>query len=203
MSAQGSDDWFKARLGKLTASRAHDAIAKTKTGWAASRANLRADLIAERLTGSAGEGFKSAAMQFGTDNEALARAAYEFRKDVDVVQVGFIDHPSIEWSGASPDGLVGADGLLEIKVPNSATHIDCLLGASIPAKYRTQMNWQMSVTNRKWVDYCSFDPRLPERMRFACQRVYRDDKVIGELERDVETFLAEVEDMIKRLEHGD
>lgn len=202
-AAQGSENWLRARLGKLTASRAHDAIAKTKTGWSTSRANLRAELITERLTGQPTEGFKSAAMQFGSDSEAEARAAYAFRKDVDVQEVGFIDHPHIPWSGASPDGFVGADGLVEIKVRNSANHIDCLLGAAIPVRYRTQMLWQMSVTGRKWVDYCSYDPRLPERMRFCVRRIERDDRAIGDLEREVEIFLGEVEDLMQRLRDGD
>lgn len=204
MTIQGTDEWRTQRLGKLTASRAHDAIAKIKSGgWAASRANLRADLIVERLTGQAPDSFKSAAMQYGTDNEDLARRAYIFRTDADVEQVGFIDHPNIPMSGASPDGLVGKDGLLEIKVPNSATHIDCLLGKGIPANYRTQMNFQMSVTGRAWVDYVSFDPRIPERLRYFCERIHRDEKVIHDLEREVEDFLAEVDDVMQRLRHGD
>ena len=190
---QGTPEWFAARLGKVTASRVADVIAKTKTGWGASRANYAAELIAERLTGTAAEGFRSAAMDWGTEKEPEARASYEFRHDADVVQVGFAQHPTIEMSGASPDGLVGADGLVEIKCPQTATHLDTLLGNPIPAKYLTQMQWQMASTGRLWCDWVSFDPRLPEAMRLFVQRVKRDDELIGALEKQVREFLAEVD----------
>ena len=196
---QGSTEWMEARLGRVTASRVADVIARTKTGPSASRANYMAELVAERLTGARGETFTNAAMQWGTDNEPEARLAYEFRTDVTVEQVGFIAHPSIEMSGASPDGLVGTDGLLEIKCPNTATHIETLLTGTIPAKYETQMLWQMACTGRAWCDFASFDPRLPEEMRLFVKRFDRDDKRISEMEEQVREFLFELDATVKRL----
>jgi putative phage-type endonuclease len=115
------------------------------------------------------------AMQWGTETEPQARNAYCFRHDTDVSECGFYDHPKIGMAGASPDGLIGLDGLVEIKCPNSATHIQTLLGGSVPEKYRTQMLWQMACTDRAWCDFVSYDPRLPESMRLFVQRVERDD----------------------------
>jgi len=196
---QGTDEWLSIRLGKVTASRVADVIARTKTGPSASRANYMAELVAERLTGARGETFTNAAMQWGTDNEPEARLAYEFRTDVTVEQVGFIAHPSIEMSGASPDGLAGTDGLVEIKCPNTATHIETLLTGTIPAKYETQMLWQMACTGRAWCDFASFDPRLPEEMRLFVKRFDRDDKRIAEMEEQVREFLFELDTTVRRL----
>jgi putative phage-type endonuclease len=190
---QGSDEWKSLRLGKVTASRVADVIAKTKTGWGASRANYMAELIAERLTGVAAERFQNAAMQWGTDTEAEARSAYSFRADADVAEVGFVPHPVIPMTGASPDGLVGEDGLLELKCPNTATHLEILLGGPIATKYITQMMWQMACTGRKWCDFVSYDPRLPEAMRLYLYRVVRDDDLIKSLEKDVSLFLGEID----------
>lgn len=189
---QGSADWFAIRCGKVTASRVADVIAKTKSGPSASRANYAAQLIAERLTGKVGESFSNAAMQWGTDNEPDARLAYEFRTDAEVEQIAFVEHPSIDMSGASPDGLVGADGLVEIKCPNTATHIETLLGQAIPGKYQTQMLWQMACTGREYCDFVSFDPRLPEEMRLFVKRLPRDDARIAEMEAEVTAFLTEI-----------
>ena len=188
---QGSADWFAARLGKVTASRVADVVSKTKTGWGAGRANYAAQLVAERLSGAPQESYSNAAMQWGTEQEPEARLAYEFRKDVEVEQVAFVDHPTIPMSGASPDGLVGADGLVEIKCPNTATHIETLRGKRIPDKYRTQMLWQMACTGRQWCDFVSFDPRLPETMRLYVERLHRNDEEITILEFEVRTFLKE------------
>lgn len=190
---QGTDAWKQARLGRVTASRVADVVAKTKTGWGASRANYMADLIAERLTGVAAERFQNAAMQWGTDTEAEARAAYSFRVDADVVEVGFMPHPVIPMTGASPDGLVGDDGLLELKCPNTATHLEILLGGPIATKYITQMMWQMACTDRKWCDFVSYDPRLPEAMRLFLHRVERDDNMVKYLENEVSLFLGEID----------
>ena len=143
---QGSPEWFAARLGRVTASRVADVVARTKSGWGASRANYAAQLVAERLTKTVAETFTNAAMQHGTEQEPVARAAYEFYRDADVTEVGFVVHPRIAMSGASPDGLVGADGLVEIKCPNTATHIETLLGGAVPAKYLCQVQWQMACT---------------------------------------------------------
>lgn len=196
---QGSVEWFQARCGKATASRVADALARTKTGWGASRANYAAELISERLTGEPADRFTNAAMQWGTDKEPEARSAYEFYADAAVETVGFIDHPSVVMSGASPDGLVGVDGLVEIKCPNTATHIETLLGQSVPAKYVTQMQWQMAVTGRAWCDFVSYDPRLPESMRLFIRRVERDAAAIGEMEKEVAAFLGEIDAKVAQL----
>jgi putative phage-type endonuclease len=189
---QGTAEWLALRVGKVTASRVADVIARTKSGWGASRANYMAEIIAERLTGEVAPSFTNAAMQWGTDKEPEARAAYAFYADADVTEVGFIDHPKIPMTGASPDGLVGADGLVEFKCTNTATHIDTLLGEPIAGKYITQMQWQMACAGRTWCDWVSYDPRLPESMRLFVQRVKRDDAMIAELEKLVPAFLAEV-----------
>lgn len=199
MMQQLSPEWFAARCGKATASKIADIMAKTKSGPSASRRNYLAQLVAERLTGVPADGFSNAAMAWGTDQEPNARAAYSFRADVDVVETGFVEHPTIAMTGASPDGLVGDDGLVEIKCPNTATHIDTLLGASIADKYVTQMQWQMACTGRAWCDFVSFDPRLPENLILSIKRIVRDDALIASLETEVTAFLAEVADTVARL----
>jgi len=199
MIEQGTEAWKAQRLGKVTASRVADIAAKTKTGYSTSRANYAAQLVCERLTGTAAENYTNAAMAWGTEKEPEARAAYEFMRNVDVVAAGFVDHPKIPMTGASPDGYVGEDGLIEIKCPISATHIETLLTGKVPDKYVVQMLWQMSATGRAWADYVSFDPRLPAHLQLFVKRVHRDEKRMGELEREVETFLAEVDDTIAKL----
>lgn len=197
---QGSPEWFKIRAGKVTASRVADVIAKTQKGWGASRFNYAAELIAERLTGVAAEGFTNAAMQWGTDQEPRARAAYEFYTGFDVQQVGFIIHPQIPDAGASPDGLVGEDGLVEFKCPNTSTHIDTLISLTIPGKYITQMMWQMACTGRQWCDFVSYDPRLPENMQMFIKRVARDEDAITQMKMAIIEFLTtEVEAKVNDL----
>lgn len=196
---QGSDEWHAIRCGKVTASRVSDIIATTKSGPAASRKNYRAQLIAERLTGTTEDGFKSAAMQWGTDTEAQARETYSFITGHAVEEVSFVVHPKLEQSGASPDGLVGDDGLVEIKCPNTATHIDMLLNGVVAGKYETQMHWQMACTGRKWCDFVSFDPRMPVNMQLFIKRLQRNEEVIETLEREVIVFLAEIEQHISEL----
>jgi putative phage-type endonuclease len=196
---QRTDDWLKARLGKATASRVADIVAKTKSGYAASRKNYAAQLVCERLTGQPQDGFTNAAMQWGTETEPQARNAYCFHRDLDVSECGFFDHPKIQMSGASPDGLIGDDGLLELKCPNTATHIETLLGRAAPAKYVHQMMWQMACTDRAWCDFASFDPRLPENMRLFVVRLHRDDDMIAELEAEVSAFLNEVDEIEAQL----
>ena len=190
---QRSDDWFSARCGSLGASQIADALAKTRSGYSASRANLRAKLVLERLTGKQEDGFKSAAMQFGIDNEEHARSAYQFLMNASVQEVGLYKHPSINWTHASPDGLVGERGLLEIKVPQPATHLETLKSQTIADRYIKQMYWQMTCTGRDWCDFVSFQPSFPEDLQFFCKRIERDDKVIADLESQVAEFLAEVE----------
>lgn len=192
MIEQGTDAWKALRVGKATASRIADAIAKTKTGWGASRANYCAELVAERLTGQPADRFVSGPMQWGKDCEPQARSAYRFYTGNAVEKIDFVEHPSIAMSGASPDGLVLDDGLIEIKCPSTSVHIATLLGAPIDPAYLTQMQWQMACTGRDWCDWVSFDPRMPEDMALHIERVERDDKRIKELEGLVADFLAEV-----------
>lgn len=190
---QRSEDWFTIRLGKVTASCISKVTAKTKTGWGAERANYKAQLIAERLTGQRQDSFTNAAMQWGVDTEEAARVAYAFLEGQTVLEEAFCIHPTISDAGASPDGLVGDDGLVEIKCPNTATHIETLKGSTIPAKYIGQMQWQMACTGRQWCDFVSFDPRMPEEMQLFVQRLPRDDALIAELEAYVRDFLDEIE----------
>jgi len=196
---QQSNEWFTARLGKVTASRVADVIAKTKTGYSTSRDNYMAQLICERLTGQKGESFTNAAMEWGTQTEPLARSAYENARNLLVKEVGFINHPRIEMSGASPDGLVGDDGLVEIKCPNTATHIDTLLSGKVPTKYITQMQWQMLCCQRKWCDFVSFDNRLPEHLQLFVQEVEFDSEYCAMLEKEVTQFLAELDSKVAKL----
>src|SRR6266704_927215 len=132
MIEQGTDAWKALRVGKATASRIADVVARTKTGWGASRANYAAELIAERLTGRPSEGYTNDAMQWGTEKEPDARAAYEWLHNCEVELASFVDHPTIAMSGASPDGYVGTEGLVEIKCPTTATHLATLLNEPLP-----------------------------------------------------------------------
>jgi putative phage-type endonuclease len=197
--SQGSDQWFAARIGKVTASRVADVIAKTKTGFSTSRDNYMAQLVCERLTGQKGESFTNAAMQWGTETEPLARLSYEVAQNVLVDEVGFVPHPSIIMAGASPDGLVGDDGLLEIKCPNTATHIETLLSQTVPNKYNTQMQFQMACTNRSWCDFVSFDNRLPSELQLFVKRVPRDNMYIRLMEEEIVKFLNELDIKIAQL----
>lgn len=199
MIEQGTPEWFAQRMGKVTASRISDIIAKTKTGVAASRGNYLAQLVAERLTGQTADSFKSGAMQHGTETEPQARMAYEAETGLMVSEVAMIEHPTIAMSGASPDGLVGEDGLVEIKCPNTSTHIATLLADKAPSGYIPQMQWQMACTGRQWVDFVSFDPRMPEDMQLFIKRVPRDNALISEYEAEVVKFLAEVQDTVDKL----
>ena len=201
MIVQGSDEWRQARLGKLTASRVADALARTKSGWGASRKTYRTQLVLERRTGIAAEGYTNRAMQWGTDTEPRARAVYALETLEDVVEVGFVDHPTIPMSGCSPDGLVGADGLVELKCPESHTHLEYILGIEpIPAKYLAQMQWQMACTGRKWCDYVSFDPRMRDDEQYEVERIMRNDAIIEEMEKQVREFLAEVDEHMRMLD---
>jgi putative phage-type endonuclease len=199
---QRSEEWFNIRLGKVTASRVADIIAKTKTGYSASRASYMGDLICERLTGKQVEFFVTSAMRWGTETEPMAASSYEARTGNLVEGVGFVPHPTINMTGASPDGLVDEDGLIEIKCPNTSTHLETVLSNVPPAKYVTQMQWQMACTGRKWCDFISFDPRLPEKMQIFIQRVERDDEVIKKLEEEVGTFLKEIDTKMALLDEA-
>ena len=199
MMEQRTDDWFAARLGKVTASRVADVIAKTKTGYGAGRANYMADLVVERLTGQKAQGFTNAAMEWGTEQEPYARAAYAAKTGILVEEVGFIDHPTVAMSGASPDGLA-EEGLVEIKCPNTATHLEYIFDGKPPQKYVTQMQWQMACAGKPWCDFVSYDPRLPERLQLLVVRVQRDDDYIKMLEQEVTIFLQELDDKLNKLE---
>jgi len=199
MIEQGSDLWHQQRLGKLTASRIADALARTKTGWGASRYNLMSNLIIERLTGQSVDSYMNDAMRWGIETEPQARDAYCFYLDCEVEQVGFIDHPVIAMSGASPDGLVGDDGLLEIKCPGSATHLDFLLSGAIADKYQKQMTWQLACTQRRWCDFVSFDPRFPADIQFKRIRFTPSKEDIAEMEREAKTFLTELDVKLSEL----
>lgn len=199
---QRTDAWYAARCGSLGASAIADALSKLKDGKtpASTSVNLRAKLVVERLTGVQEDGFKSAAMQFGIDNEDAARIAYEAHTGEFVTQVGLYRHPTIEGTHASPDGLVGDDGLVEIKCPNSATHIATLKSEKIATQYLYQMQWQMACTDRQWCDFVSYDPRLPEPLRLFVKRVYRDSEKLAELEEGVTQFLKGVESDVELLQ---
>ena len=189
---QQTDEWFAARAGKVTASRVVDLMAKTKSGYSASRENYMAQLVVERFTGGKGESFTNAAMAWGNEQEPFARAAYEAREGVFVDEVGFVPHPNIDGAGASPDGLVDADGLVEIKCPNTATMIDVLINETVARKYYMQMQMQMACTERQWCDYVVFDPRMPENAQMFVKRVARDDAFILEMEGEITKFLEEL-----------
>jgi putative phage-type endonuclease len=189
---QRSPEWFAARCGSLGASQLNEALATTKNGWGASRENIKNRIIAERLTGSPTETFQNAAMVWGVVTEDQARKAYEEATGTFVDELGIAQHPVLEHTHASPDGLVGEDGLLEIKCPNTTTHIETLKSQKVPSKYMNQMLWQMRCVDRQWCDYVSFDPRLPDHLQLFIKRVERDDAAIAELEAKVAEFLTEV-----------
>jgi len=199
MTEQRTDEWFAQRLGKVTASRVGDVIAKTKTGPSASRDNYATQLVLERLTNAKGEFFTNAAMQWGTETEPMARQAYELKRNVFVDEVGFIDHPTIDMSGASPDGLVDKTGLVEIKCPESKTHMEYLMSGKPPAKYIPQMMWQMACTGREWCDFVSFDPRFPTNLQILVVKVEYDPTYVKMLELEITQFLDEVSKKVELL----
>lgn len=196
---QGSPEWLQARLGKVTASRIADLMARTKNGFGASRANYMAELVVERLTGKSVEGYTNAAMQWGIDNEPYCADAIEFRLGIDLEKVGFIDHPEIPMAGASPDRFIGADALAEFKCPTTATHIETLLTGEVAEKYVKQMQWQLACARRKRALFASFDPRLPERLRLFTRWFDRDDALIAQMEAEVRAFLAELDGKLAAL----
>ncbi len=197
---QRTEEWFAERLGKATASRMHDITAKTRSGYSASRANYKAQLVAERLTGTVQDSYSNAAMQWGIEKEPEARAAYAFLQGVEVEEVGFVNNKYIDMSGASPDGLVGDKGVVEIKCPNTATHIDFLQTGKVSDKYKKQMLWQMICCERLWCDFVSYDPRMPAEMQLFVQRYERDAEAVMELENEVKTFLSEVSATVEALQ---
>ena len=195
---QRTEEWFSARLGKVTASRVADVLAKIKSGESASRKNYKMELVVQRLTNKQGESFTNAAMEWGTEQEPFARMAYEAHTGTFVKEEGFVDHPTIEGFGCSPDGIVG-EGLIEIKAPNTANHIETVLENKAPSKYIPQMQCQMACTGAKWCDFVSFDPRVPEDLQLFVVRVERDQEYIDAMEVEVKQFLSEVLDLFNQL----
>lgn len=200
MPEQRSPEWFSIRCGKVTASRISDMLATTKSGWGASRKNYLSQLVRERLTGFVEASYCNAAMQWGIDHEAEAREAYQQHMLCTVTEVAFVEHPTIPMAGCSPDGLVGDDGMVELKCPEPATHQEIILGRAFPNKYVQQALWQLAChPERTWNDLVSYDPRWPEPMRLFIQRIPRDDKAIADLEKEVQAFLQEVDETVQRL----
>lgn len=197
--AQGTAEWLAERAGHATASRFKDVLAKIKSGEAADRAKYRMQIVTERLTGLPVETFTNTAMQHGTDMEPFAREAYETETGELVQQVGFLKHPTIAWCGASPDGFVGNDGGIEIKCPYVSTvHVETL-DKGMPKAHMPQIQGVMAVSGRKWVDFVSFDPRMPEHLRLHVERIKRDDGYIEALETEIRAFLKETEALYARL----
>lgn len=193
---QGSPEWHAARCGRVTASRVADIVRKTKSGVSKMRATYAADLVAERLAGvQEDRGISTKPMEWGKENEDQARKVYAMMHDVEPLRVGFVVHPTIDKAGCSPDTIIGDVGGLEIKCPNCATHIETLRGAPIDADYLKQIQWNMACCERAWWDFASFDPRFPAPMQLSVRRVPRDPIMIAELEREVRTFIAEVDDL--------
>lgn len=193
---QQSEEWFAARIGRVTGSRVKDVMAKGRGKEpSATRKNYMMELLCERLTGSRSESFTSAAMQRGTDLEPFARMAYELDRGLMVVETGLILHPQIDGFGASPDGLSGNAGLLEIKCPNTATHVATLQSGRHDSQYEWQMLAQMACTGRAWCDFVSFDDRLPEQLQYACFRFERDDSRINDMESEIRAFLEELAEL--------
>ena len=200
MSIQGTPEWLAERAGKVTASMVSAVLAKPET---AGYRDYQAQLVAEILTGKPqGSDYTNAAMQFGTEMEPLARSAYEAETGFSVDEVGFCQHPTIDRAGASPDGLVGNSGLVEIKCPKVATHLAYLIAGVVPAGYKNQMLWQMACTGRDWCDFASFRPDLPEHLQLFIVRFKRDPERIKELETAVVAFLDSVDKMINQLKKG-
>lgn len=198
---QRSDEWVAARLGHVTGSQIKCVLASGRgSKESATRANYRAALVAERLTGAPDpDKFESAAMRRGTEQEPFARAKYEERAGLLVGQVGFVLHPEIPWAGCSPDGLVGEEGLVQIKAPNTSTHLETIFRQEIPSEYEAQMFFEMACTGRKWCDFVSFDDRLPDDVSLFVKRLARDDAQIALIETEVRRFLAEVEEYIEKV----
>ena len=197
---QGSDEWKQARLGHVTASNMAEVMSKGKgLGEAVGRYKYKVRLVAERLTMTAGESYTNAAMQWGIEQEQFACIAYEAQKETFVDKIGFVLHPDIKWLGVSPDRIVGHEGLIEVKCPNTTTHLDYLFENKVPAEYYKQIQCQLWVTGRQWCDFVSYDPRLPKRNQLLIVRTERDESLIKEMEAQTLQFLAEVETLIIKL----
>jgi len=196
-AVQGTPEWLASRAGRVTASMISNVLMKPET---AGYRDYQAQLVAEILTGKPqGSDYTNAHMQFGTETEPLARSAYEAETGFSVDEVGLCIHPTIDRAGASPDGLVGNSGLVEIKCPKVATHLAYLIAGVVPAGYKNQMMWQMACCDRDWCDFVSFRPDLPEHLQLFLIRFHRDQKEIDKLETAVNAFLTTIDEMIKKL----
>jgi len=196
----GSAEWLRARCGIVTASRCGDLLAVTKKGTeAAARRNYRAELIAEILTTRATQHYVTREMEWGIEHEHFARAAYEVERDVMVDTPGFVLHPTVDRFGASPDGFIGSDGLVQIKCPNTANHLEWLMGGTIPEEHAPQMLAELACTGRSWNDFVSFDPRLPQHLQLFVRRMHRDDRLVNQLEDAVVAFTTEIDEFIATL----
>jgi len=197
---QGSAEWLEVRRGKITASRIADVLAVLKKGGeGAGRRNYRIEQIAERLSGRSEDHYVSPEMEWGSEFEPIARSAYEIATESMVDTVGFVLHPTFDFAGASPDGLVGKDGGLELKCPKTTTHIKWLMAGVVPEEHQDQCLWNMACCQRQWWDFMSYDPRLPEGLRVFMVRMPRDDERIAEIESEVEKFNGEIEAAIESL----
>ena len=203
MSVQGTDEWFAERVGQITASRIKDVMAKTKTGYSTSRKNYATELALERITGQKAERYSNSAMAWGTEQEPFARAEYERFTGELVDEIGYVAHNVVRRSGASPDGLVGSHGILEIKCPNTATHIEWAVAGKVPPEHVMQMQWQIECTGRDWADFVSFDPRMPDGQQLFIRRLHRDHKIISEITAEIISFDRDIEEIIKSLDSVD
>lgn len=198
--AQQSEGWFEQRLGRVTASRVADVMAKGRGGApSATRKNYMMQLLCERLSGEREDFFQTAAMRRGNELEPEARFAYEMQSAELVTEAPFILHPTIKGFGASPDGLVGDAGLLEIKCPNTAQHVAVIQSGKHDPQYEWQMLAQMACTGREWVDFISYDDRMPSPLDYACHRFERDSKRIIEMEKAIVEFLQELDALEKEM----
>lgn len=198
---QRTDEWYEARLGYLSASRFREATLFLKNGAESSeRVACRIDIGRERRTRVREEIYVNRDMQRGIDLEEPAANFYSELFNVEVKTTGFVKHPTIEWLGCSPDGLIGDDGLIEIKVPKPNTYYTWALEGSIPSKHIPQLVCQLAVTGRQWVDFVAFCPEMPEGQQLFVRRLNRDDQVIAKAEQDAIQFLSEVSSDLDRLE---
>ena len=199
MSVQGSPEWRQERCGYATASCFDKVLAKVKVGEAMGRIKYRLQLVTERLTGNPVDGYQSAVMLRGIEIQPEAQMAYEALRGVIVEEVGFGQHHTIPMCGASPDGLVGEDGMIEVKCPDSTTHLAALEAGVVPPEHFAQMQGQMAVFGRAWNDFVSYDPRFPPNLQLFVVRLERNDSYITFLEAEIKTFLATVDAMEQRL----
>lgn len=196
----GTPNWQAARRGLLTASRIKDILPGKRGAYPATREKLLFDLLAERATGIAVEHYVTPAMQWGTDNQAGAISSYEVQRGVLVGPEAFVLHPNIDWTGATPDGFVSHDALIEVKCPLSATHLRWRRMEEAPEEHHPQMIWQLECTGRQWVDFVSFDPRQPEHLQMFVRRFEPTDQQRAEIRDEVIKFLDELAGMAEQLE---